>query len=141
MSSGLRFDGVSKTFRSVNGDVTALASFDLSVEPGQFVVVVGPSGCGKSTMLHIAAGLDTHYDGVFEAAGGKPASAYLFQSPRLLPWLSAEENIAFVLRPRGFGGAGDGSRPAGPCAGKGGCDRRQERWRAAVRRGADPERA
>ena len=102
MSARLRFENVSKTFHSTYGDVTALAEFDLSIDPGEFVVVVGPSGCGKSTMLHIAAGLDTQYGGIFEAPGGKPRSAYLFQTPRLLPWLTAEDNVSFVLQSRGL---------------------------------------
>ena len=103
MNSGLRFQGVSKTFHSTYGDVTALSEFDLTIEAGEFVVVVGPSGCGKSTMLHIAAGLDTQYEGLFEAPGGKPRSAYLFQTPRLLPWLTAEDNVSLVLQARGLG--------------------------------------
>jgi NitT/TauT family transport system ATP-binding protein len=62
---------------------------------------VGPSGCGKTTLLHIAAGLDTQYQGTFERAPANAVTACLFQQPRLLPWLTARKNIAFVLESRG----------------------------------------
>ncbi|MFI5265811.1 MAG: ABC transporter ATP-binding protein [Chloroflexota bacterium] len=101
MPAGLSFRGVSKTFHSSNGSVTALTNLDLDIQPNEFVVVVGPSGCGKSTMLHIAAGLDTQYEGEFATGATKLRNAYLFQQPRLLPWSTAQANVAFVLEARG----------------------------------------
>ena len=100
-AASLSFRGVSKTFHSSFGTVTALSRLDLDVRPNEFVVVVGPSGCGKSTMLHIAAGLDTQYEGEFSTGSGTVRNAYLFQQPRLLPWSTAEANVAFVLEARG----------------------------------------
>ena len=68
------------------------------VEPGSFVVITGPSGCGKSTMLNIIAGLDEDYDGKINfGVEGAPRVAYVFQTPRLLPWRTVYENIALVL--------------------------------------------
>ena len=52
-------------------------------------------------MLNIAARLDTQHRGAFFAVPGEHVSAYLFQAPRLLPWLSARQNVAFVLRSKG----------------------------------------
>ena len=53
-------------------------------------------------MLNIAARLDTQHRGAFFAVPGEHESAYLFQAPRLLPWLSARQNVAFVLRSKGI---------------------------------------
>jgi NitT/TauT family transport system ATP-binding protein len=73
--------------------------FDLS--QGEFVAVIGPSGCGKSTLLHLVAGLDRHFDGrvhwASSAAGTQPRLGYVFQNPRLLPWLKVRANVGVGL--------------------------------------------
>ena len=102
MSIRLEFQGVSRTFRTPFATIRALNNVGLSVEPDSFVALVGPSGCGKSTMLNIAARLDTQHTGEFSAIPIEHESAYLFQAPRLLPWLSARQNVAFVLRSKGM---------------------------------------
>jgi ABC-type nitrate/sulfonate/bicarbonate transport system ATPase subunit len=73
-----------------------LQNLDLTVGAGEFLCILGPSGCGKSTLLNILAGLDTAYEGDFRRQGGR--IGYLFQEPRLLPWLTAEGNLDFGLR-------------------------------------------
>jgi NitT/TauT family transport system ATP-binding protein len=82
---------------------TVLESISLTVGEGQFVSIVGPSGCGKSTLLNIIAGIES-YDGgsvsVSPRAGTgdhEPRVAYVFQSPRLLNWLTVRGNLEFVL--------------------------------------------
>ncbi|TCO83398.1 NitT/TauT family transport system ATP-binding protein [Plasticicumulans lactativorans] len=72
-----------------------LAGLRLAVVPGEFVALVGPSGSGKSTLLGLAAGLDTDFDGRIERPPGAPG--VVFQEPRLLPWLSALDNVRLVL--------------------------------------------
>lgn len=72
-----------------------LKNLDLVVGAGEFLCILGPSGCGKSTLLNILAGLDKIYDGRVSRQGGRVG--YLFQEPRLLPWLTAEGNIEFAL--------------------------------------------
>ncbi|OZI28851.1 sulfonate ABC transporter ATP-binding protein [Bordetella genomosp. 1] len=67
----------------------------------QVVALLGPSGCGKSTLLRIAAGLDTEFKGqVRKGAAIDPARqapiSYVFQEPRLMPWLSVADNISFL---------------------------------------------
>ena len=80
-----------------------LESIDLTVNEGKFVSIVGPSGCGKSTLLNVIAGIEP-YDGgqvsIQQRAGknrAEPRVSYVFQSPRLLNWLTVENNIRFVL--------------------------------------------
>ena len=74
-----------------------LAGVELTIERGSFVVLTGPSGCGKSTMLNIVAGLDTEYDGAVVFGEDTAKLAFMFQTPRLLPWRTVEENVALVL--------------------------------------------
>ncbi|MDX9897926.1 MAG: ABC transporter ATP-binding protein [Spirochaetia bacterium] len=84
---------LSKSF----GDVTVLDELSLSFPEGRISVVLGPSGCGKTSILNILAGLDLSYTGtVIGFEQGK--TSYVFQEDRLLPWMSALDNVAFVLR-------------------------------------------
>ena len=56
-TSGIKLSGVSKTYRSRDGDVPSLRPLDFHINQGEFFVVVGPSGCGKSTLLKMISGL------------------------------------------------------------------------------------
>jgi NitT/TauT family transport system ATP-binding protein len=69
------------------------------VEPGSFVVITGPSGGGKSTLLNVVAGLDKDFDGSIDFGSNDQRVAFVFQSPRLLPWRTVYENIALALPP------------------------------------------
>jgi len=84
-------------------DVPVLGGIDLHVEPGEIVALVGPSGCGKSTLLRLIAGLDTDFAGdvtvgTARVTGPTPAVGLVFQEPRLFPWLSVTDNVAFGLK-------------------------------------------
>ena len=75
---------------------TVLDAVDLTLAVGEVVALVGPSGCGKSTLAHIAAN-------VIEPLRGRVERTYrrhgmVFQDPRLLPWATARDNIAYPLR-------------------------------------------
>ena len=102
----ITFRDIKKVFASATGSVTALENVSVDIAHKQFTALVGPSGCGKSTLLHIAAGLDTQYGGSF--LSNEPDLAHrlacVFQAPRLLPWLSAAQNVEFVLKERGIPG-------------------------------------
>jgi len=74
-----------------------LSDIELRVEPRSFVVLTGPSGVGKTTLLNIVAGLDRDFEGSIQFAHTDARVAYIFQTPRLLPWRTVEENIALVL--------------------------------------------
>lgn len=84
--------------RKAYGDMVVLDGLDLEFPDDSVSVILGPSGCGKTTLLNILAGLDEEYGG--EAAGfERGSSSYVFQEDRLLPWMSAAGNIAFILKP------------------------------------------
>ena len=78
------------------GDKTVLAGLSFSVEAGERIHLKGASGTGKTTLLNALAGL-IKYTGEIETDG---VVAYMFQEPRLIPWLSVYENLRFVL-PKG----------------------------------------
>ena len=75
---------------------TVLDGIDLAVGRGEVVALVGPSGCGKSTLAHIAAGIVEPLRGKVDT--GFRRQAMVFQEPRLLPWATAGDNIAYPLK-------------------------------------------
>lgn len=91
-------------------EVGAVRDLNLTVEDGEFLVIVGPSGCGKTTTLRLIAGLETPDHGVItldgkSMAGVSPKNrdvAMVFQNHALLPHLTVFENMAFGLVLRKF---------------------------------------
>jgi ABC-type nitrate/sulfonate/bicarbonate transport system ATPase subunit len=87
------------------GDTPVLGGIDIEVEPSEIIAVVGPSGSGKSTLLRLIAGLDTRFSGEIRVddtlvCGPDPRVGMVFQEPRLFPWLSLAQNVAFGLPQR-----------------------------------------
>ena len=101
MTARLVFRNIGRTFQAGRETTVAVRGINLSFERGSFTAMVGRSGCGKSTLLHIAAGLDTEYEGSFAREPTTATLACLFQQPRLLLWQSAGNNVAFGLEARG----------------------------------------
>ncbi len=107
----IRLAGVTLKLRSAAGEVNVLRGVDLQVAAGEAVGLVGPSGAGKSTLMMIAAGLETPTEGSVRVAGrdltGLDEDALarfrrdnvgiVFQAFRLVPTMSALENVAIPL--------------------------------------------
>jgi putative ABC transport system ATP-binding protein len=112
----LELHDVFRIFRSGPVETVALRGVDLTVDPGELVVVWGPSGSGKSTLLHLAAGLDRPSAGEVRSFGRSLAGldddamaehrarrlAVVFQAENLWPGLSAEKNVELSLRLAGI---------------------------------------
>ncbi|PUE06735.1 ABC transporter [Limnohabitans sp. T6-5] len=88
------------------GDVTVVSELNLSVSPGEFVVLLGESGCGKSTTLRMVAGLEDVTQGQI-IIGGKDVTqahpmardiAMVFQNYALYPHMDVAQNLSFALR-------------------------------------------
>jgi putative ABC transport system ATP-binding protein len=107
----IRFDTVSKTFGEGATRVCAVDELSLEVPTGEFCTMMGPSGSGKSTLLHLVAGFTSITKGEIYV-DGKPISGlgreemarmrrrdigFVFQFFNLLPYLSAERNVALPL--------------------------------------------
>ena len=75
---------------------TVLDQFSVQLPSSGTVCLFGPSGCGKTTLLNCIAGLEPFDSGEILGAGNLKIS-YLFQEDRLLPWISARDNVAAVL--------------------------------------------
>lgn len=79
---------------------------NLTVAPGEFVVLLGPSGCGKSTLLNLLSGFLAPERGTVRVnqhavRPEMPELGYVFQSPQLFPWLNALNNVRFGLKMAG----------------------------------------
>jgi multiple sugar transport system ATP-binding protein len=103
----IQFDGITKVFD--RGKAPAVSDVSLTVDDGEFVVLLGPSGCGKTTLLRVLAGLEYPTAGrvrigdrdVTDLPPRKRAIAMVFQSYAVFPHLTVADNITFGLRMRG----------------------------------------
>ena len=77
------------------GDKPIFRDFSLAVPSGELLAVMGASGCGKSTLLNLIAGLRKPTAGTLTVDEHLPV--YVFQEPRLFPWLTVKENVRAVL--------------------------------------------
>ncbi len=98
MAKAVEISGLNKHF----SEVQALDNINLEVEKGEFISVIGASGCGKSTLIRIIGGLEQATTGSVIVNGQeikKPTRkiGFVFQDHRLLPWLTAKENIKLAL--------------------------------------------
>ena len=99
----LELTALTKVFPTPSGSYIAVKDVSFTVRPAEFVCILGHSGCGKSTVLSIIAGLQTAtFGGV--VINGKQVDepgkdrGMVFQSPALLPWLTAGENVELAVQ-------------------------------------------
>lgn len=98
MSHYCELSNLSKIYPTPKGPAIIVKDFNLRIKQGEFVCLIGHSGCGKSTVLSMLAGLsDLSNGGIIlagkELTGPGPDRGIVFQSPCLLPWLTALENV------------------------------------------------
>lgn len=98
MSVYCEISHLTKTFPTAKGPSVVVKDFNLEIKEGEFVALIGHSGCGKSTVLSMLAGLSEITEGGIilankEIAGPGPDRGVVFQSPCLLPWMTAFENV------------------------------------------------
>ncbi len=111
MTPVIRTEDLVKTYKDDGVAVHALNGIDLAIEAGEFTAIVGPSGSGKTTLLNVVSGLDLP-DGGKVWLGGRLLSAlsgaelsdfrrdnigFIFQAYNLIPVLTVEENIEFIM--------------------------------------------
>jgi predicted ABC-type transport system involved in lysophospholipase L1 biosynthesis ATPase subunit len=102
MAVPLELTGLTKTFETPSGPFVAVKNVNVRIDPSEFVCILGHSGCGKSTVLSIIAGLQKATQGGVAIHGKQidapgPDRAVVFQSPSLLPWLSARDNVTLAV--------------------------------------------
>ena len=102
---------ICRSFGSDETLVVALDHVSVTIEKGEFTAIIGPSGSGKSTLLHLIGGLDRPSSGsvelsgvnIAEMSGGQLSDfrrdhiGFIFQAYNLIPVLSAEENIEYIM--------------------------------------------
>jgi nitrate ABC transporter ATP-binding subunit len=102
MSDYVELSNLTKIYPTPNGPAVIVKDFNLRIKRGEFVTLIGHSGCGKSTVLSMVAGLNEVTGGGIilagkELAGPGPDRGVVFQSPCLLPWLTAFENVMLAV--------------------------------------------
>jgi len=115
----IQLQGVHRVYDHSAVPVHALSDVTLDIDAGEFTAIVGPSGSGKTTLLNIIGGLDQPTEGTITLADTDLATlsrgervefrlqhiGFVFQAYNLIPVLTAEENVEFILllqgRPRG----------------------------------------
>ena len=107
---------ICKTFRQGDEVITGLDHVDITIQTGEFVCLSGPSGSGKTTLLNAIGGLDTPDSGeismgelrIDQLQRGPLADmrlhhiGFVFQAYNLIPVLSAQENVEFVMQVQGM---------------------------------------
>tara|TARA_B100000780_G_C21090017_1_gene439275 strand:- start:110 stop:793 length:684 start_codon:yes stop_codon:yes gene_type:complete len=107
---------LSKIYKNNELEVNAVQQVDLSIQEGEFTAIVGPSGSGKTTLLNMIGGLDSISEGIVEIDGQDISSlnendmidfrlkniGFVFQAYNLIPVLTAQENVEFIMLLQGI---------------------------------------
>ena len=89
----LKIENLNKSFQDIN----LFKEFNIEIQENTISCILGPSGCGKTTLLNMIGNTIQADSGKFEGFNDKILS-YIFQEPRLLPWKTVKENIAFIIK-------------------------------------------
>ncbi|MDQ9130208.1 ABC transporter ATP-binding protein [Serratia fonticola] len=106
MQHAIEINQVSLSFPAKLGTQRVLEDISLTLENGEFVVLLGPSGCGKSTILNLIAGFERPQCGSILCQGSPvaapgPDRGMVFQQANLFPWLTVRDNVSFGPRMQG----------------------------------------
>ena len=116
MSTVIESKNISRRFGSGDTEVIALDNVSMEIEEGEFTAIIGPSGSGKTTLLQLIGGLDNPDSGSITLSGSNIAEmsgnqlsdfrrdhiGFIFQAYNLIPVLSAEENIEYIMLLQGI---------------------------------------
>ena len=116
MSMVIEIENLTRKYGKGIGEVVAINEISLNIEYGEFTAIIGPSGSGKSTLLNLIGGLDKSDSGSVLLAGKDIAKmsgsqisdfrrdriGFIFQAYNLIPVLSAEENIEYIMLLQGI---------------------------------------
>ena len=99
----LELTGLTKVFPTEAGPFVAVKNVNVRIQKSEFICIVGQSGCGKSTVLSIIAGLQRATEGGVVINGKQTLEpgadrAVVFQTPSLLPWLTARQNVELAVK-------------------------------------------
>lgn len=95
--AGIEIVDLKKSYDVEKRELPVLTGINLKIPEKQITVILGRSGCGKTTLLRLAGGLEKPDSGQI-VCEGPHRMAFVFQEPRLMPWLTVERNISFGLR-------------------------------------------
>ena len=103
----LEITHLSKNYQDKTCEIEAIRDINLSVNDGEFIVIVGPSGCGKRTLLSILANFETKSGGNIKFSRDNIKLGYMLQKDSLFPWLNILDNCLQGLKLRGKVSMGD----------------------------------
>ena len=95
--AGIKLKNIQKSYQVEDRNVPVLNGIDLDIPQGQITVILGQSGCGKTTLLRLTGGLEPADSGEILWEGNHK-TAFVFQEPRLMPWLTVWDNVVFGLK-------------------------------------------
>ncbi|MEC8265560.1 MAG: ATP-binding cassette domain-containing protein [Pseudomonadota bacterium] len=105
MNFAIKIKEKSFTNKHNNSQIKVLKNIDINIKSKEFVCIVGPSGCGKTTLMNMIGGLVKSDNSVIQLNNSHDIDdkfGYVFQTSRLLPWLTVKENVALVCDKKNF---------------------------------------
>lgn len=94
--AGIELIDIQKSYMVDERELHVLNGINLSLPSGEITVILGRSGCGKTTLLRVTGGLEAADGGEIRCEGNHK-TAFVFQEPRLMPWLNVRDNVVFGL--------------------------------------------